>query len=75
MSIMEGVVLQNKSFMATECQRLGCISLPTVPIIVKNGFIKKLLLDDGNTQTCLNADIVANLSLYGKTEKSSQCDK
>ena len=48
--------------MAIEYQKLGCISLRTVPIIVENGsksLIINALLDDGSTQKYLNADIAA----------------
>ena len=70
---MEGEEQQNTSFMATECQKLGCISLKTVPIIVENGsksLIINPLLGDGTTQTCLNADIAAKLGLHGEIHKS-----
>ena len=72
-SLMEGEKQQNTSFMTTECQKLRCISLRTVPIIVKNGsksLIINALLDDGNTQTYLNADIAAKLGLHGEIRKS-----
>ena len=59
--------------MATERQKLGCISLRTVPIIVENGS-KSLkinaLLDDGSTQTYLNADIAEKLGLHEEIRKS-----
>ena len=72
-SLKEGEEQQNTSFMATECQKLGCISLQTVPIIVENGsksLIINPLLGDGTTQTCLNADIAAKLGLHGEIRKS-----
>ena len=72
-SLMEGEEQQNTSFMATECQKLGFISLQTVPIIVENGnkgLIINALLDNGSTQTYLNADIAAKFSLHGKKQKS-----
>ena len=48
---------------------LGCISLRAVPNIVENGsksLIINALLDDGSTQTYLNADIAAKLGLHGE---------
>ena len=72
-SLMEGEEQQNTSFVATECQKLGCISLQTVPVIVENGsksLIINALLDDGSTQTYLNADIAAKLGLHGDISKS-----
>ena len=72
-SLMEGEEQQNTSFMATKCQKLGCISLQTVPIIVENGsksLIINALLDDGSTQTYLNADIAGKLGLHGEIQKS-----
>ena len=68
---MEGKGQQNTSFMATEFQKLGCISLQTVPIIVENGsksLIINAVLDDGSTETNLNADIVAKFDLYGEIQ-------
>ena len=59
--------------MATECQKLGCISLWTVPILMENrskSLIINALLDDGSTQTYLNADIAAKLALHGEIWKS-----
>ena len=50
-----------------------CISLQTVPVIVENGsksLIINALLDDGSTQTYLNADIAAKLGLHGDISKS-----
>ena len=55
--------------MATGCQKLRCISLQVTPIIVENGSISltiNALLDDGSTQTYLNADIAAKLGLHGE---------
>ena len=72
-SLMEGEEQQNTSFMATEFQKLGCISLRTVPISVENGsksLIINSLLDDGSTQTYLNADIAAKLVLNKEIRKS-----
>ena len=72
-SLMEGEEQQNTSFVATECQKLRCISLQTVPVIVENGsksLIINALLDDGSTQTYLNADIAAKLGLHGDISKS-----
>ena len=72
-SPMEGEEQQNTSFVATKCQKLGCISLQTVPVIVENGsksLIINALLDDGSTQTYLNADIAAKLGLHGDISKS-----
>ena len=72
-SLMEWEEQQNTSFVATECQKLGCISLQTVPVIVENGsksLIINALLDDGSTQTYLNADIAAKLGLHGDISKS-----
>ena len=72
-SLMEWEEQQNTSFVATECQKLGCISLQTVPVIVENGsksLIINALLDDGSTQTYLNADIAARLGLHGDISKS-----
>ena len=72
-SLMEGEEQQNTSFMATEYQKLGCISMRTVPIIVENRskrLIINALLDDGTTQTYLNADIAAKLGLHGEIRKS-----
>ena len=72
-SLMEGEEQQNTSFVATKCQKLGCISLQTVPVIVENGsksLIINALLDDGSTQTYLNADIAAKLGLHGDISKS-----
>ena len=72
-SLMEGEEQQNTSFVATKCQKLGCISLQTVPVIVENGsksLIINALLDDGSTQTYLNADIAARLGLHGDISKS-----
>ena len=34
-----------------------------------------ILLDDGSTQTYLNADIAAKLGLHGKVGLTSQCDE
>ena len=68
---MEGKGQQNTSFMATEFQKLGCISLQTVPIIVENGskcLIINAVLDDGSTETNLNADIAAKFDLYGEIQ-------
>ena len=68
-SLMEGEEQQNTSFMGTEYQKMGCISLRTVPIIVENGsksLIINALLDDGSTQTYLNEDIAAKLDLNGE---------
>ena len=59
--------------MATEYPKLGCISLRTVPIIVENGSKRLVInasLDDGSTQTYLNADIAAKLGLHGEIRKS-----
>ena len=59
--------------MATEYPKLGCISLRTVPIIVENGsksLVINASLDDGSTQTYLNADIAAKLGLHGEIRKS-----
>ena len=59
--------------MAAECQKLGCISFRTVPILMENGsksLIINALLDDGSTQTYLNADIAAKLALHGEIWKS-----
>ena len=70
---MEGEEQQNTSFMATEYEKLQCILLQTVPIIVENGsksLIINALLDDGSKQTYLNADIAAKLSLHGEIRKS-----
>ena len=64
---------KNTSFMATEKQKMGCISLRTVPIIVENGsksLIINALLDGGCTQTYLNADIAEKLGLHGEMRKS-----
>ena len=72
-SLMEWEEQQNTSFVATKCQKLGCISLQTVPVIVENGsksLIINALLDDGSTQTYLNADIAAKLGLHGDISKS-----
>ena len=73
MSLMEEEEQQNASFMETECQKLVCISLQRVPIIVENrskSLIINALLDDGSTQTYLNGDIAANLDLHGELWKS-----
>ena len=63
----------NRAFMATECQKLECISTQAAPIIAENG-IKSLiingLLDDESAQTYLNVDIAAKLSLKGEILKS-----
>ena len=71
---MEREEQQNTSFMATEYQKMGCISLRTVPIIVENRskrLIINALLDDGSTQTTyLNADIAAKLDLHREIQKS-----
>ena len=59
--------------MATECQKLGCVSLRTMPIIVENGsksLIINALLADGSTQTYINADIAGKLGLNGEICKS-----
>ena len=72
-SLMEWEEQQNTSFVATKCQKLACISLQTVPVIVENGsksLIINALLDDGSTQTYLNADIAAKLGLHGDISKS-----
>ena len=72
-SLKEEEERQKTTFMATECQRLGYISLQAVPIIVENrskSFIINALLDDGRTQTYLNADIAARLWLHGEMRKS-----
>ena len=65
-SLKEGEEQGNTSFMATECQKLGCISLRTVRIVVENGS-KSLtidaLLDDGSTQKYLIVDIAAKLGV------------
>ena len=48
---------QNISFMLTECQKLKCISLWILKIIVENGsksLIVNALLDDGSTETYVN---------------------
>lgn len=59
---MEGKEHHNRAFLATECQKLECISTQAVPVVAENG-IKSLiingLLDDGSTQTYLNVDIAA----------------
>ena len=71
--LIKGGEQQNTSFLATECQELECISLRTVSIIVEDGsksLIINALLDDGSTQTYLNADIAAKLGLHGEIRKS-----
>ena len=53
-------------------QKLGCILLRTVPIRVKNGsksLTINALLDDGSTQTYLNADIAQSWAYMGKYRK------
>ena len=70
---MEGKEQQNASFMATESQKLECISLRTVSIIVENeskSLIINVLLDDGSTRTYLNTDIAVKLGLHGEIRKS-----
>ena len=59
--------------MATKCLKLGCILLRVMPVIVKNGskiLLINAVLDDGSTQTYLNVDIAAKLSLHGEIHKS-----
>ena len=59
--------------MATKCLKLGCILLRAMPVIVKNGskiLLINAVLDDGSTQTYLNADIEAKLSLHEEIHKS-----
>ena len=59
--------------MATKCLKLGYILLRAMPVIVKNGskiLLLNAVLDDGSTQTYLNADIAAKLSLHGEIHKS-----
>ena len=70
---MEGEEQQKISLITTECQMLGCISLQTVLIFVENGsksLIINALLDNGSTQTYLNANIVQKLGLHGEILKS-----
>ena len=70
---MEGEEQQKISLMTTECQMLGCISLRTVPIFVENGsksLIINALLDNGSTQTYLNANIAGKLGFHGEILKS-----
>lgn len=70
---MEGKEQHNRAFMATEFQKLECISTQTVPIIAENGtksLIINGLLDNGSTQTYLNVDIAAKVSLKGEILKS-----
>ena len=65
-SLKEGVEQGNTSFMATECQKLGCISLRTVRIVVENrskSLTIDALLDDGSTQKYLIVDIAAKLGV------------
>ena len=72
-SLMEREEQQSTPFMVTECQRLGCISLPTRPTIVKNGskgLTVNALLYGGSTQTNLNADIAATLNLHKENLKN-----
>ena len=72
-SLMEREEQQSTPFMVTECQRLGCISLPTKPTIVKNGskgLTVNALLYGGSTQTNLNADIAATLDLHKENLKN-----
>ena len=66
-SLIEAEEQRNISFMAIEYQKLGCISLRAVSIIVENGsksLIINALLDDGSTQKYLNADIAAQSWAY-----------
>ena len=65
-SLKKGEEQGNTSFMATECQKLGCISLRTVRIVVENGsesLTIDALLDDGSTQKYLIVDIAAKLGV------------
>ena len=53
-------------------QQQNHVALRTVPVIVKNGGIKKIvnaLLDDGSTTTYINDDIAAALNLRGEIRK------
>ena len=71
---MERDEQRSTSFMVTECQKLECISLRTVPIVAENrskSLIINALLDDESTQTYLNAyDIAAKLGLHAKIRES-----
>ena len=71
---MERDEQRNTSFMVTECQKLECISLRTVPIVSENrskSLIINALLDDESTQTFLNAyDIAAKLGLHVEIRQS-----
>ena len=71
---MERDEQRNTSFMVTECQKLECTSLRTVPNVSENrskSLIINALLDDGSTQTCLNAyDIAAKLRLHAEIRES-----
>ena len=52
--------------------RANFIRLRTVPVILKNGerSLKiNALLDNASTKSCINADVVAELGIQGRTEK------